>query len=80
MAAGLGFVSEDRHREGLMLGLDVAANLALTALDVFRKGGLLDRRLIRATALRSIETLGIRPPNPQRAVRLLSGATSRRSA
>ena len=78
MAAGLGFVSEDRHREGLMLGLDVAENLALTALDVFRKRGFLDRRRIRETALRSIETLGIRPPNPHRMVRLLSGGNQQK--
>jgi ABC-type sugar transport system ATPase subunit len=78
MAAGLGFVSEDRHREGLMLGLDVAANLALTALDAFRRGGFLDRRLLQESALRSIEALGIRPPDPQRTVRLLSGGNQQK--
>lgn len=78
MAAGLGFVSEDRHREGLMLGLDVAENLALTALGAFQKGGFLDRQRIHEIALRSIETLGIRPPDPHRTVRLLSGGNQQK--
>ena len=58
----LGFVSEDRRHEGLMLGLDVADNMAITALGAFQRGGFLDRRRIQAMARRSIEALGIRPP------------------
>jgi ribose transport system ATP-binding protein len=61
-----------------MLGLDVAENLAPTALDVFQKGSFLDRRRIQDSALRSIETLRIRPSNPHRTVRLLSGGNQQK--
>ncbi len=78
MSAGVGFVSEDRHREGLMLGLDVSENLSLTALDAFQRGGFLDRRRIDAVARHLIEILGIRPPDPRRIVRLLSGGNQQK--
>jgi ABC-type sugar transport system ATPase subunit len=78
IAAGIGFVSEDRHREGLMLGLTIAENLALTALGAFRRAGFLDRRGMARMARGSIESLGIRPPDPNRTVRLLSGGNQQK--
>ena len=39
MADGIGLVPEDRHREGLMLGLSVTENLVMATL-VDRQGAL----------------------------------------
>jgi ABC-type sugar transport system ATPase subunit len=78
IAAGMGLVSEDRHREGLMLGLNVMENLLLTTLSAFRRGGFLDRHGMAQAARRSIEALGIRPPDPHKIVRLLSGGNQQK--
>ena len=38
IASGIGFVPEDRHREGLMLDMTVTENLAMATLGRFRHG------------------------------------------
>src|SRR5271166_4957017 len=44
IAQGIGFVPEDRRREGLMLEMTMTENLAMATLDRFRHGLLLRRR------------------------------------
>ena len=46
IAAGIGFVPEDRHREGLMLDMTMTENLGMASLDRFRNGIILSRRKI----------------------------------
>jgi ABC-type sugar transport system ATPase subunit len=38
IARGIGFVPEDRHREGLMLDMTVTENLAMGMLNRFSRG------------------------------------------
>ena len=78
IAAGLGFVTEDRHREGLMLGLSVADNLVMATIDRFRRGWLLARAKIRDSARHSIAALNVQPPDGRRAVKLLSGGNQQK--
>jgi rhamnose transport system ATP-binding protein len=49
MAAGIGFVPEDRRQQGLVMDMSVQQNVALASLSRLRKGGL-----IRASAERSM--------------------------
>jgi rhamnose transport system ATP-binding protein len=49
MAAGIGFVPEDRRQQGLVMDMSVQQNVALASLGRLRKGGL-----IRASAERSM--------------------------
>ena len=78
MAAGIGLVPEDRHRDGLMLGLSVAHNLVMATIARFTRGWLLERRRIAAAARRWIGELGIRPPDAGAPVRLLSGGNQQK--
>lgn len=78
MAAGIGFVSEDRHRDGLMLGLSVTENLVMATLRRYLRGGLLDRRGIKRRAAQAIGEFNIRPPDGARLVRLLSGGNQQK--
>ena len=78
MADGVGFVPEDRHREGLMLGLSVTENLVMATLDRFRRGILLDGKRVAATTRKSIVDLNIRPPSGDKLVRLLSGGNQQK--
>jgi ABC-type sugar transport system ATPase subunit len=79
IASGIGFVPEDRHREGLMLDMSVAENLAMATLSHFRRGILLSGRRMLDSARRMIESLSIQPPDGQRPVRLLSGGNQQKT-
>jgi len=78
IASGVGFVTEDRHRDGLMLDLSIAENLVAATLGRYRRGLLLAGERIRATALRLITALNIQPPDFMKPVRLLSGGNQQK--
>lgn len=78
IALGVGFVPEDRHREGLMLDMTVAENLAMATIDRFRKGPFLRRRAMAGAGQRVIDDLSIRPADGSRVVRLLSGGNQQK--
>jgi len=78
MAGGVGFVPEDRHRDGLMLGMSVTENLAMTTLGRFRRLFMLDRRGIEAASRRSIDDLSIKPADGRKLVRQLSGGNQQK--
>jgi rhamnose transport system ATP-binding protein len=50
MAAGIGFVPEDRRQQGLVMDLSIDHNMALASLGRLRRGGLIQRRSERALA------------------------------
>jgi ABC-type sugar transport system ATPase subunit len=78
MSCGVGFVPEDRHREGLMLDMTVTENLAMAMLDRFRRGILLDRAGMTDSGRRAIKALSISPPDGRRPVKLLSGGNQQK--
>lgn len=78
IAAGIGFVPEDRHREGLMLDMTMTENLGMATLDRFRNGFALSRRRMTASAKAAIQNLSIQPPDGNRPVRLLSGGNQQK--
>ena len=76
---GLGYLSEDRKRYGLSLGMDVENNLVLSALNKFL--GLLGwvkRAATRDTAARFIDMLAIKTTGPQQKVKNLSGGNQQK--
>lgn len=67
MAAGIGFVPEDRRQQGLVLDASIEGNIALASLPELGRGGLLRRRaetaLARDWALRlRLKFGGLRDP------------------
>jgi ABC-type sugar transport system ATPase subunit len=78
IACGIGFVPEDRHREGLMLDMTVTENLAMASLDRFKHGFLLNRRRMVRAARSAISSLSIQPPDKARPVKLLSGGNQQK--
>jgi ABC-type sugar transport system ATPase subunit len=79
IASGIGFVPEDRHREGLMLDLAVGDNLVMATLRRFRRGILISRRRMAEAARRLIEALTIQPPDGSRPIRMLSGGNQQKA-
>lgn len=78
MTRGIGLVPEDRHRDGLMLGMTVTENLAMATLAKFRHGLFLSKKDMAVAAQTSIADLSIRPPDGGREVRLLSGGNQQK--
>lgn len=78
MARGIGFVPEDRHRDGLMLGMTVTENLAMATLDSYRRGLFLDRGKMFVAGQKAIAGLSIQPPDGSRPVKLLSGGNQQK--
>jgi len=79
MAHGIGMMQEDRKRDGIITGSSVALNVGASVLDrLSAMGVFLDPRRIRANARRMIDRLGIRPPDPARAIQTLSGGNQQK--
>ncbi len=76
---GIGYLSEDRKRYGLTLGMDVENNIVLAALRKFlRLFGVVNRSQTRASAAQFVEALTIRTPSLQQLVRNLSGGNQQK--
>ncbi len=76
--AGVGLAPEERKSQGLVLGLSVAHNLTLATLSQFASGGLIRRRDELRAAGKLTGRLQLRPADPRRAVRTLSGGNQQK--
>jgi ribose transport system ATP-binding protein len=74
IAAGLGFLTEDRKGQGLVLQMSIAENITLTSLDEISRHGVLDLTAERERVGALVEKLDIRAPSlDQEAVSLSGG-------
>lgn len=76
--AGIGFLTEDRKSEGLVMGLSVRENVALPSLDAWNAWGLVDRAREQKVVGSLISELQVRPPSLQQQVRYLSGGNQQK--
>lgn len=76
--AGLGFLTEDRKGEGLLMLLDAAANISAPALREFTRFGLLDRSAEIKSASDEIARFRIAVPGPTTGVKALSGGNQQK--
>jgi ribose transport system ATP-binding protein len=76
---GIGYLSEDRKRYGLAVGMDVETNIVLATLRRFTDAiGLVDFRKTRATAEQRVHRLDIKTPSIRQKVRNLSGGNQQK--
>ncbi len=76
---GIGYLSEDRKRFGLALGMDVEANVVLASLQRFVGWlGRINTGLTRAATQRQVTNLAIKTPSLRQKVRNLSGGTQQK--
>jgi ABC-type sugar transport system ATPase subunit len=78
VARGLGFLTENRKDDGLVLMQSVGFNMTLANLRAFAKATWLDTRAERRTALQFVERFGIRTPSLARKVLYLSGGNQQK--
>jgi ribose transport system ATP-binding protein len=76
---GIGYVSEDRKTEGLILAHDVASNITATVWHRLRRFlGFLSDRMQNATAAPLVQALDIRTPSLAQRVGNLSGGNQQK--
>ncbi|MCW2644730.1 MAG: putative transporter, ATP-binding protein [Pseudonocardiales bacterium] len=78
LKAGVGFVPEDRHREGFIPDLSVAENVTMTVPQRLERNGVLSTRRRNEVAWQAIERLDIVPRRPEQAVADLSGGNQQK--
>jgi ribose transport system ATP-binding protein len=79
VAMGIAYLSEDRKRDGLTLGLDLETNVTLAALSRFlRSLGQVDTGKVRIATEQRVEELDIRTPSTRQKARNLSGGNQQK--
>jgi rhamnose transport system ATP-binding protein len=77
---GIGYVPEDRRRDGVILEMDVARNISLANLKSVSRRGLVNARNERELATGYVEKLRIKTPSVDTATGKLSGGNQQKVA
>lgn len=81
LANGIVYISEDRKRDGLVLGMSVKENMSLTALRYFsRAGGSLKQAEEQQAVGDFIRLFNIKTPSMEQPIGLLSGGNQQKVA
>ncbi len=78
IAAGFGYLTEDRKAEGIIPDMSVRENLTLALLPKLTKGGQIDRARERELVAHFIKALGIKTANMEQPIRELSGGNQQK--
>lgn len=78
VARGMGFCPEERKSQGLLLDHPVANNITLSMFARLAKAGFLNDAAELKVAGEQVRDLGIRPEDPMRAARTLSGGNQQK--
>ena len=77
--AGMGYVTEDRKGNGLVLGMDVGDNIILASLDQLSDNfGCINHRKARADSVKYKEALNIKTPSLEQKAGNLSGGNQQK--
>jgi ribose transport system ATP-binding protein len=77
--AGVGLAPEERKSQGLLLDEPVYRNITLSTFARTARGALLDEKRERAAAREQIAALDLRPADPDRTARTLSGGNQQKA-
>ena len=75
---GIGLIPEERKKQGLVLGLSVLDNSALTILDLHSMFGILKEKSINQLVADMSEHIGVKTPSLRQTVRNLSGGNQQK--
>lgn len=78
IAAGMGFLTEDRKQQGLVLGLSVQENLCLPSVARFSRGGVTRPKAEAEVARQRVAELRIKTPSLRQRVMNLSGGNQQK--
>jgi rhamnose transport system ATP-binding protein len=80
MAAGVGYVPEDRRRHGVVLDMPISANISLASLGTISRWGWIDPARERILAERYVTQLQIKTPSVHADCGTLSGGNQQKVA
>lgn len=75
---GIGYLSEDRKRYGLALGMSIANNIVLPDLDSYISAGLINEKKISEISKEYIKKINIKTPSDRQLVKNLSGGNQQK--
>lgn len=76
---GIGYLSEDRKRYGLAIGMDIQTNVGLASLERFTGlGGFIKKGTLEAATKDSVDKLAIKTPSILQKVKFLSGGNQQK--
>ena len=78
ISRGIGFVSEDRKRFGLILDANLETNMTLASLDQMTQMGIIDRNQAFHQTSHYVESMQIKSPSLETAVKKLSGGNQQK--
>ena len=79
VASGIGYLSEDRKRYGLALGMDVKENIVMASMKRFiRWHSWMDFKKAASRAGEMVEALNIKTPNLEQKIKFLSGGNQQK--
>ncbi|MDR2470933.1 MAG: sugar ABC transporter ATP-binding protein [Treponema sp.] len=78
LKAGIGFLPEDRLKQGLVLRWEIAKNITLSSLEQFLRYGWVDRKKENETAQDLSDKLGVRARSVHDRVSTLSGGNQQK--
>jgi ribose transport system ATP-binding protein len=76
--SGIALIPEERKKQGLVLGMSVFDNIALTVLDLHSAAGLLRRRALVELVARVATSVRVKTPSLNQLVRYLSGGNQQK--
>ncbi|MFV0429236.1 MAG: sugar ABC transporter ATP-binding protein [Arachnia sp.] len=78
VSAGIGYLSEDRKRYGVLLEQDVKANAAIANMNNFVSGGIIADGKIASVATEYVERLRVKTPSINQLLAMLSGGNQQK--
>ncbi len=78
VSAGIGYLSEDRKRYGVVLAESIAANSTMASLEHFMKGIFIDKKKEKEVSQEYVEKLKTKTPNVETEVVNLSGGNQQK--
>jgi len=75
---GIGYLSEDRKRFGLAVGMSVCDNAVMASLDEFSSAGFINDRKIHVVSEEYVEKVNIKTPSVNQLIKNLSGGNQQK--
>ena len=76
--SGIALIPEERKKQGLVLGLSVLDNVALTILDLYSTAGLIRRHAVADLVTQVVNSVRVKTPSLGQMVRNLSGGNQQK--
>jgi ribose transport system ATP-binding protein len=78
IAAGIGFIPEERRLQGILATQSITRNIGIPNLDLLAPHGVVNAKAEQEFSLKGIKLLNVKPPKPEQLVGNLSGGNQQK--